>query len=902
MPSSSEMRPSSVTYYPPVPRLSSMPGSWVPSPSLTPTHDPASNVQSLSTPISRYGFGQNSSGDPSIADIPPPIPAKIPVTAVSAFSVTQEKPQQPQPQQQQQQQKQQKQQQPLEQSDSFHSGQTPFFSLGAGGSPIELPNHSVSSPTEPTGHHRMSFTNAASLADPSTTASPSPSSSTPEPPRSSSPEQVVRVVDPYDDFDPFYKSSLTRFVAVLRKEMNTESDQDKYDVFTRFVSKEKRLRKALYDIAEEKKEKGSKDEFETPAATPAPDASIPAPPSTSTLNETPVNGQSGETHESQPSMASPTPRRTQQGGYMPFKSPVSQPQSVQPYQRPTYKPLDSELWLAPKQNEASTDAQRKPATNTDDATSESSFIHLVREKSRMYRNRPPPSVISETHLDTNLRHQPSSSLNSVLSRRALDDLAPLKELSNVLPSSAPGYAKISVGTDVINGMKEYADDDLLSWIKSVCVKWERESSEPRAKLQSERKKRDRETQAHIEDLYTDQEIGYQDIPTLEKDFSEMEAQKQLNEERREYERYKEKVYLPINSRLQKEIASLEPLYGRLVEFFSSFSKEALTDELRYSLSRMTSLALEMFNKIEMRHVQILLIDVARERCIKQAEQTPYRVRNDAKDKRRVKELDELYATAELRVILETTRERKNRAAELFSMIKDVSSAGLGANQRLLDEIHSYASRITAAEARIINLPDSAAAGVDWPGFDSIAFDARGVVDSLERESQCILSCLATAAANVDNAEHEIIVLQTRLEGMGRKRLEMLEVKKEERDRQTRSELDSRVNEIKTEYGRVHGVLGEALDIVQTVGKRVMTPPLAHGKAGKMKGKSNNNKNAGDGAAPVDDETHLQTPTSNNPAAASAGATAATPDETSGESEHERRIRLALEEAKRRNAE
>ena len=54
--------------------------------------------------------------------------------------------------------------------------------------------------------------------------------------------------DPYSDLDPLSRSSLLRYVAVLRKESLMESDTEKWKIFDSFMQKERRLRAVLYDI------------------------------------------------------------------------------------------------------------------------------------------------------------------------------------------------------------------------------------------------------------------------------------------------------------------------------------------------------------------------------------------------------------------------------------------------------------------------------------------------------------------------------------------------------------------------------------------------------------------------------------------------------------------------------
>ncbi|KAK2768734.1 hypothetical protein FQN54_000590 [Arachnomyces sp. PD_36] len=66
--------------------------------------------------------------------------------------------------------------------------------------------------------------------------------------KSENPITITKVVDPYEDLEPWYRSSLMRYVAMLRKEAVAETDEERYDIFTAFVSKESKLREILYNI------------------------------------------------------------------------------------------------------------------------------------------------------------------------------------------------------------------------------------------------------------------------------------------------------------------------------------------------------------------------------------------------------------------------------------------------------------------------------------------------------------------------------------------------------------------------------------------------------------------------------------------------------------------------------
>lgn len=66
--------------------------------------------------------------------------------------------------------------------------------------------------------------------------------------KSESPRPPSRQVDRYEDLDSWSQSSLERYVAMLRKEAVADSTEERFKIFTAFMSKETKLREILYNI------------------------------------------------------------------------------------------------------------------------------------------------------------------------------------------------------------------------------------------------------------------------------------------------------------------------------------------------------------------------------------------------------------------------------------------------------------------------------------------------------------------------------------------------------------------------------------------------------------------------------------------------------------------------------
>lgn len=107
--------------------------------------------------------------------------------------------------------------------------------------PQALQTHAASENQRASPIETKPSSNLGEQAEQSTDSKPTPSTNEKAAP-------PVKILDPYDDLDPWSKSSLFRYVTMLRKEAVAESEEEKYKIFTGFAAKETRLREVLYNI------------------------------------------------------------------------------------------------------------------------------------------------------------------------------------------------------------------------------------------------------------------------------------------------------------------------------------------------------------------------------------------------------------------------------------------------------------------------------------------------------------------------------------------------------------------------------------------------------------------------------------------------------------------------------
>ncbi|KAI5309930.1 hypothetical protein KEM55_002102, partial [Ascosphaera atra] len=516
-------------------------------------------------------------------------------------------------------------------------------------------------------------------------------------------EVVEKVVekDPYEDFDPFYKSSLARFVAMLRQEMAAESDDAKYRIFASCVVKETRLRKALYDVQitkrPEKERKSSSssggkkksgsgsDRGDDNEASPKPanepqsegnaerKTSVPSgtesaekpgeagqkpdeesktpqldvsPPDEYAQADVPSTSKS-PAPDAQPKLNKSDTSNTIQGagltvpgapsrGYTPFRYSPGPRKSSRPVDldRPAheaYSDLRQQYSGAGRvfAGPAAAPPPLRPGTVAPSPTSnvpDETFLGVIRAKSLAYNKRP-NSPVPPVPTVPALRINKKPLLNQILA-----------ELRDLLPDPLPTVARNPLHDEISNELKTYHDE--FGWVKERTYKWDKQITSTRYDLQQKRKERQDALRSHIDGLFNDQEMGQQDIGVIEAEFKQMEAQKQLNEERREYHDFMEKVFKPVESRLDEEISGLLALQKKIRNYFASATTSS---DAKHTFSVLIGFALTIFNKLECRYEQKTKASIDLERRRKQAERIFFVVLDD---KASLKKLDADFYKAE----------------------------------------------------------------------------------------------------------------------------------------------------------------------------------------------------------------------------------------------------------------
>ncbi|PWY77222.1 hypothetical protein BO94DRAFT_523013 [Aspergillus sclerotioniger CBS 115572] len=712
-------------------------------------------------------------------------------------------------------------------------------------------------------------------------------------------------LDPYDDLDPWSKSSLERYVAMLRKEAVADSDAERFSLFMAFIAKETKLREILFNVEaistpvdddagggsrqptpslQESTDKGdddippvesglipveTDDDYfisannhddsedgsyspggrpilpiaQTPSAT-----SLKRSASRSTSEPPSMLNDSGREHTLPPLTTNPpqpiyTPFRYTEGPQRGSDELVFDQPAYQAYS--ALRQASAESGRVMSNAPASTSPERSGSVVPSSQNErDETFIGLIREKSVAYRKRAPRKTPSPPPLPASLRHGKPAGPIEVLRSKVLSPLAKQSESSWNMTTR--------------KNLESFSCD--FGYIKEAVKTWEISSKPRREKVDKERIQRQEQSEKRIDALFNGKEIGYADINVLEEEFRQKEARAQLEEERQELDEFVANVFEPLDRRLKEEVTALQTHYESALAQLNhenSRIKDPITD--KYNLSPTMKTVNEIHRKLERRFQKRLEIALDRERRRKKAERRPLVFMGDSLALKRVdKEFDQM----EKRNILEAARERDERANRLMDSFDDAIMHGLGENQSRLDEVATKVTRVDVATIRSSALPESE--------VEQLLKSVYELVESLRQDSEAILHNFGIADSILNDADYSVSVAEARYSEADADVFRRLGDEKRKEDDKIQASLKSKLESVKAGPAKI---ITSINDLLKSLGKA----PIIEQQA--------NQQSLTDALAPA---SHLPTAT----------LAQRKPEE---DPEHQERLRRALENAKKRNA-
>ncbi|CAG8067799.1 unnamed protein product [Penicillium olsonii] len=730
--------------------------------------------------------------------------------------------------------------------------------------------------------------------------------------------------DPFEDLDPWSKSSLERFVAMLRKEAVADLDEERYKIFTAFMAKETKLREILYSIEHEPEVKQSPPQAlgSSPRATPIP--AQPKVPIESGLipvaleEETPLSATTRIEDEdlddagseysaggrpifagrqssqffprlsTLPSGTEPTSGLSRTSSFpstADVQKQVLEPLTTNPPQ-PIYTPF--QYTEGPQRGSDNLKFDR-PAYQA------YSDLRQAAVNGRMMSHGQAPTPLSRANTSTVspvLNDRDETFLGLIRHKSVAyitpteREATPLPLLPEALRKSRPNSLVEDLRTIVWKPLDKQSESswhittreelakfpDDFSYIQKTIDQWEEAAAARRQKLDQERLLRQEESEEHIDDLFNGKSIGYADINTLEEDFRQTEARAQLEEERCELERFTTEVFNPLDECLKDEIAALRKSYDSALNQLDRDQKTKGSTRERFSPSVTMKMVNDIHGKLESRFQKRLEIALDCERRRKKAERRPLVFMGDMTSLRK---LDAEFDQMERRNLLEACKDRDERANRLMDSFDDAILHGLGTNQSLLDEVATKAAQLDPTALRASGLSDSE--------IEQILKSAATFAASLLSDSESILRSSGVADMILNDADYGISVAEARYANSDPEIFHRLADEKEKEDEKMQSELDSKLHSIQKGPKKIESMVEKLL-------LDLKNSPPSEDRRPRVPGSAP--------TSPVDVDLPASLRSSST-APVSSNAPLVSPQD--GDLEHKERLRRALEEAKKRNA-
>ncbi|KAJ5727185.1 hypothetical protein N7493_005005 [Penicillium malachiteum] len=799
-------------------------------------------------------------------------------------------------------------------------------------SPADLaPRPDISSPKSPVEAPRPVQSSPHDLVVKSSTSTPIEA-----PPSVAAPQNV----DPYEDLDPWFKSSLTRYISMLRKEAVADSDDERYKIFTAFMAKEAKLREILYNIEHEPAVTEQKPQSSSRAPDPSPPrAQEPQVPIESGLIPVETEEENPMTNENvkpqvddgvsdgsdanydtgsdseysaggrpvlrkqtrrgsvqwQPNLSLLSSEEAPKGHSaqvssvpdleekqpldplttnppMPIYTPFQYTEGPQrgsdnlTFDRPAYQAY-SDLRQASANGRVmsnvppgSSNVPTLTLSTAAQSEHDETFLGIIRHKSNAYKASGRRSTTPLTSLPESLRQGPH-----VL----IEDLRAMVWKPLDKQSESPWH---------ITTRKELEKFSDLSYVQQAIDEWERPAAARRQRIDQDRTARQEDSESQVDALFNRKEIGYADINILEEDFRQTEARTQLDEEREEVEKFITEVLNTLDERLKNEISALRKSYDSALGHLEREQQDKNNASDRRSPSMTMKIVNEIHGKLEDRFQKRLELALDSERRRKRAERRPLVFMGD---KTSLQKLDGDFDRMEKRNILEAAKDRDGRANRLMDSFDDAILHGLGMNQSLLDELASKAARLDSKALRNSGLPDSE--------IQQILKSTSTFTASLRADSESILRCSGVAEMELNDADYAVSVAEAQYANSEPDIFERLEAEKTKEDSSLQGDLESKLQSIQKGPQDLDSTIER---VIRDLARSPKFPsPM-----------SSDAENDGPMSQPAVLQSLAPLPLGLRPASVAPSPTPAPASQSPDlKTEHQDRLRKALEDAKKRNA-
>ena len=336
--------------------------------------------------------------------------------------------------------------------------------------------------------------------------------------------------------------------------------------------------------------------------------------------------------------------------------------------------------------------------------------------------------------------------------------------------------------------------------------WEVEANIVRQKLDEQRQKRQEEQEAHTDQLFAEQQIGYADIKPMEEEFKRSESARKIKEDEEEFQDYTQKVFDPIYTKLQEHIKVLMEQYMSCTNVLkTAVGGRGLLDQHnnRPNLALVMDLLLELYTRIEVRHVRVLSAILERDRRYKKTVLQPLYAAGDVAE---MKESEKHFEEAEKKTTYEAAVKKEERTKALVHVIEESTTKVLAEDLEYIKLIAGEVKRVSDDLSPSYRLEDSDGASDLRKDFAL----ARKVLQTLANVDLAIMRHSHTAALILNLAKYDVANASAKLANPDSEELAKLRDQKLKDEYQLGESLQQRIRTVEQDVRKAVEVIDEVL--------------------------------------------------------------------------------------------
>jgi hypothetical protein len=363
---------------------------------------------------------------------------------------------------------------------------------------------------------------------------------------------------------------------------------------------------------------------------------------------------------------------------------------------------------------------------------------------------------------------------------------PLDVLNALIPSQVAESISSEL-EDIRHKLTGFSSE--FSFIQENTSKWDRSAALARKKNDDARRKRQEQSEAHTDELFNDNQISYADIGEIEDEFKEKERELKAQEDRDEYKAYVENVFDNVYDDLQSQIKDLMDLYIKAENLIHTSVSGVKSMEGGDIVGTEESLKLlkQVHDSIEARHEKVVLAVAERDKRYKKTEIQPlYAAGNISK----MKNVEKHFENAEKQAVLRAKSEKAERVDGLVRVVEEVVVSAVGIDQGEIESIL----------AAVRDLPEKSE--------EAILTRARETLLALKGSTKTLLELFNNLEIELNNAVIEAEIAQARAENAAPERIKELEMEMAEGEKKARDEFLRRVEVIDQDKDEIDRLIEE----------------------------------------------------------------------------------------------